>query len=980
PQVELAATLPFPLVGIGASAGGLKALERFFDHLPPDSGMAFVVVQHLDPRRESYLGSLLQSHTAMAVRTIEGGMLAAVNTVYIKPPNSSLTIRHGRFHLQQPAVHAGVRLDIDEFFDSLAQDQGENAIAIVLSGAASDGTKGVRAINAADGLVLAQETEEAEYDSMPSHAIKTGVVDLVLPVEKMGEELARYVRHSRTARREVRRQITGKRFDGPLQQVLTTVQRVTGHDFSHYKKNTVRRRIERRLAIHQLDRLADYVRFIGEHPQEVEALFKDLLINVTSFFRDPKAFGALGEELAAMLAEHEPERLVRVWVPGCATGEEAYTLAILLLETMEKLKQSFPVKIYATDINPQSIECGREGRYPESIAADLSEERLGHFFLRQGNDFRVSEQLREMTVFAVHDLTRDPPFSRLDLVSCRNLLIYMDSALQKKVVPLLHYGLRPGGLLLLGTSEEVGPFTEEHFVAVNRKWKLFRARPLSPAGRHPIPVLTLPPRFREETGRKQEKKQLPSPAPAVDRGRSSRETALRQLVETTIMEEYAPPGIVVDERDRVLYFQGDTGRFLSPPRGEPSFELLKMARGGLADILAELLPKARQEKRRLVHKGVSIPLHGFPLTLDVAVKPLVEAGPGALLVTFEKLDAEAGAVGSADAPPDARIAILERQLFAARQELQATIEELETANEGLQNANEELQANNEELQSTNEELETSREELQSTNEELETVNVELKRKNDDLAQTSDDIDNLFSATDIGTVILDTDLRIKRFTPAATRYFRLIPSDIGRPLTDVVSSLTYEEMEADLQEVLRTLKSDSREVRSRSDEWYAVHLVPYRTRENVIAGVILTFTSVTGLKQAEIEAREAREFAENILATLREPLLVLNGELQVVSASPAFYRAFQVSPRVTVDVPVFQLGNNQWDIPELRHLLQEIIPENTTFNDFQVTHDFPSIGRRTLLLNARRLDRDGKPRLILLAFQDVTESLQHQGRR
>ncbi len=610
---ELPGALDFPVVGIGASAGGLKALEGFFDHLPPGSGMACVVVQHLAPRRESYLVPLLQSHTAMPIRTIEDGMPAAPDTIFIKPPGSSLIIRQGRFRLQKPASADGVRLDINEFFRSLAEDQGENAIAVVLSGAASDGAEGARAVNAANGLVLAQDAAQAEFESMPRSAIETGVVDLVLPVEMMGEELVRYVGYSRTTRREMRRQIEEKRFDGDLQQVLATVHSVTGHDFSSYKKSTVRRRIVRRLAIHQLNRLGDYASYLREHPQEAETLFRDLLINVTSFFRDPEAFAALEAELTGMLANLEADRPVRVWVPGCATGEEAYTLAILLFEAMEKLEKTFPVKIFATDINPQSIDFGREGMYQENIAAELSEQRLSRFFIRHANRYRVNPQLRDMVVFAIHDLTRDPPFSRLDLVSCRNLLIYMDNALQKRVLPLLHYSLKPGGLLLLGASEEVGTFTEEHFAPVNRKWKLFRARALSPAMRQPFP--DQPPAYRKEPTRKgarqDEVQTRPLFVPAVERRRKNREPALRALVETTIMEEYAPPGIVVDAQDRILYFHSDTSRFLSPPQGEPTFEVLQMARGPLAETLAGLLHRVRQEGRRMVSKGVSFPSTAF---------------------------------------------------------------------------------------------------------------------------------------------------------------------------------------------------------------------------------------------------------------------------------------------------------------------------------------------------------------------------------
>ena len=965
----------FPIVCLGASAGGLKALEAFFDHLPAEGGMAYVVVQHLDPHRESHLPSLLGRHTSLPIRTIEDGMKAEPDTVFLNPPNASLTIRQKRFYLEsQPKDFAG-RLSIDIFLRSLAQDHGENAIAVILSGAASDGTEGVRAINAAGGMTMAQEESQADYPSMPRSAAKTGLIDFVLPVEEMGEALTRYCGYSSALRREMRSQSQERRLGGELDRILKTVHSVTGHDFTQYKKNTVRRRVERRLALHRLG-LDDYGRFIREHPEEARALFRDLLINVTGFFRDPEAFEALGEEVARMLSERESGQALRAWVSACATGEEAYTLAILFIEVMDRLEKTFPVKIFATDINPQSIEIARDGLYPENIAAALSEGRRNRFFIRHGEQYRVSGQLRDMIVFSVHDLTRDPPFSRLDVVSCRNLLIYMDSALQRKILPLLHYSLNPGGLLFLGSSEEVGEFTEEHFVPLNRKFKLFRARALPAIWRHETFFI---PALQNRRGRIDDAHRPLPQEPPSERRKARLEAPFRHLIEARMMKDYAPPGVLVDKDNYIVYFQGEVGRFVHPAPGEPTFEVLKMVPGPLAETLAELLHRVRRERRRVSHKGLNLPLQGGTLTVDLVVQPMPEAGSEAALITFEAQESEG--VESEGPAADARLATLERELYATRQDLQSTIEELETANEELQSANEELQANNEELQSTNEEMETSREELQSTNEELETVNTELKQKNDELIQANDDINNLFGATDIATVILDTDLRIKRFTPAATACFRLIPSDLGRRLTDIGTMLMYDAMEEDLKEVLRTLKDRLCETQSRDGKWYIVHFLPYRTGKNVIAGVILTFNDVTALKEAQIEAQQAREYAENVLNTMREPFLVLDGELRVVSANPAFYQTFQVAPQVTEGVPVFQLGNNQWDIPELRRLLNEIIPENRIFNDFEVNHTFPSIGRRTMLLNARRIDHgdeEGKPRLILLAFQDITAATHKEG--
>jgi two-component system, chemotaxis family, CheB/CheR fusion protein len=712
-----------------------------------------------------------------------------------------VVLEGGNLRLREPAKGVRVHLPIDDFFRSLAEDQGANAICIVLSGAGSDGSQGLRAVNAAGGLVMVQEEAQAEYHGMPASAIATGLADFVLPVERMGNELARFASSPLLALREKKRRTPSEQAREELGSVLAAVRAVCGHDFSQYKPSTVLRRIERRMAIHQIDQLGSYARLLRQKPAEAQALFQDMLINVTSFFRDAGAFEVLQEHLAGMLGEKGPEAPVRVWVPGCATGEEAYSIAILLLETMDRLGKQFPVKIFASDLNRRAIEIAREGIYPDSIAADVSEQRLQRFFQRNGTQFQVTGQVRSLLVFSLHDVMRDPPFSRLDLVSCRNLLIYMDSALQKKVIPLLYYGLNPGGLLLLGSSEGIGDFGDL-FAPVSQKWKLFKTREGS-AERLQL-HLELPffasPAARQEARERQVPAAAKQPAPGKE-PKSGAEAGLRTLVERTVLEKYAQPGVLVDERDEIVYFHGETGSLLTPPRGEPSFNLLGMARGLLADELRSLLRQAREEGRRVLRKDLQLVHEGRLLTVDLEAAPVPGKG-NLLLVTFE---AKAPPAPPSDQPQaDSRLALLERDLIATRQDLQATIEELETANEELQSANEELQANNEELQATNEELETSREELQATNEELETVNAELKRKNDELLRAQDDVNNLFAGASIGTVILDPELRIKRFTPAAAQVFKLIDTDIGRPLTDIASSLCYDRFEEDIRDVLESL--------------------------------------------------------------------------------------------------------------------------------------------------------------------------------
>ena len=966
--LKIAKSGDFPVAAVGASAGGLKALEGFFAGIPDECGIAFVVIQHLDPRKESLLKSLLAQYTRLPVILAEEGLRVAPGHVYVKGPGKDVVLHDGILRLQESTEPPTLRHPIDVFLRSLAEDRGEHAIAVILSGTGSDGTLGVRAVHAAGGLVMAQEEGEAEYDGMPRSAVETGMVDFVLPVGKMGEELATFIHHPLVARREMKRELAEERLGQDLANVLGILRAQTGHDFTLYKRNTIRRRIERRLAIHKMERLGDYAALLRQNPAEGQALFKDLLINVTSFFRDPEAFELLGEELVRLLDQRPAEDPVRVWVPGCATGEEAYSVAILLLETMDRLEKTFPVKIFASDINPQTIETGREGTYPDSIAADVSERRLKRYFVRHEGHYRVDSRLREMVVFAVHALTRDPPFSRLDLVCCRNLLIYFDSRMQKKVVPLLHYSLKTGGLLLLGSSEEVGEFGDL-FAPLNRKWKLFRALEATPVFRHQEFNLMPTPRSEAAIAPPRQAAERPS-GPTVRR----REAALRALVETSLMEEYTPPGVLLDENDDVLFFHGETSPYLTPPRGEPTLQVTRLTRGEVAETLPELLSRARTLQQRVRSEALRLPTATGSLRIEVCAKPMPTAGSGHLLLTFETLEPALKKEGEAEEEaPDLRLISLQRELFSTRQDLQATIEELETANEELQSANEELQANNEELQSTNEELETSREELQSTNEELETVNAELKKKNDELLQANDDINNLFTATDVGTMILDTKLRIKRYTPATTRFFRLIPSDIGRPVTDIATTLVHDGLDADLQEVLEKLHRKEREIESRDGRWYAVHILPYRTSTNVIAGVILTFTDITPLKEVEITAREARLYAENILGTLREPLLVLDADLRVVSANRAFYRTFRTLAKKTEKKPLFHLGEGEWDIPPLRELLERIIPNNEKMEDFRVEHEFPSIGRRVFLLNARRIDREiGKARLILLAFEDITD--------
>jgi two-component system CheB/CheR fusion protein len=689
---------------------------------------------------------------------------------------------------------------------------------------------------------------------------------------------------------------------------------------------------------------------------------------VTSFFRDKDAFAALTKKaLAPMLEGKKPEAVIRIWVPGCATGEEAYSIAMILLETMETLGKGNSVQVFGTDIDSAAVEYARAAEYPDSIAADVSQERLKRFFVKGKNTYRIKKHVRDMIVFAVQDLIKDPPFSRVDLVSCRNVLIYMDQVLQKKILPMFHYTLTEGASLFLGTSESIGEFADL-FAPVDTKWKVFRRKGGTvdrDAGYPVMPFYTNLEPTRAEAGR--------TPAGAD----------IRHLAEKVILTEYAPPCVLVNKKHEILYFYGRTDLYLSLPTGEPTYNVLRMAREELRYKLSTSLHRAEKEKRTVVSEGLKMRHDGGLTTFDLVVRPLAEPKSlqGLTMVVFEARPAPERPSGKAAgkkkartaAGEDPRIAALEQELKSAREYLQTTIEELETSNEELQSTNEELQSSNEELQSSNEELETSKEEMQSTNEELETVNAELQSKVDELSRANDDLDNLLSSTNLATIFLDTELRIKRFTPAATGIFNLIKTDVNRPISDITAKLVDENLRKDAGEVLGTLGHKEAEVQTTDGSWFTMRILPYRTLENMIDGVVITFAGISELKRARTSAEEARTYAEGIVDTVREPLLILDGDLRVVSANRSFFKTFRVAQEETEGSLVYELGNHQWDIPKLRELLETILPRSSEFNDFTVEHDFPTIGRKKMLLNARRIyEEEKKTLLILLAIEDVTE--------
>jgi two-component system CheB/CheR fusion protein len=804
PAGKAAGTKDFPIVGLGASAGGLEALEGFFTAMPADTGIAFVVIQHLDPRHKSIMAEILERHTKLTVRQVEDGMKVQPNTLYLNPPGLHVALMSGSLYLLDSSGMAGGTLPIDHFFKTLASDQGERSICIILSGTGMDGTHGLREVKAAGGMAMVQEPQQAGYDGMPTSAVDTGLVDFILPVEDMPAELIKYIRHPYIKAPE-RRITTEGELQSHLPKIFMLIRSATGHDFSKYKLNTIRRRIERRMAVHQINAISDYVRYLQGEKEEVDILFKDLLITVTNFFRDPEAFDLLKEKvIPAMLSDRPAESPIRIWIPGCATGEEAYSSAILLAEAMEEANTHYTVQIFATDIDAEAVDFARAGLYPSSIAGDVSEDRLKRFFRREDDSYRITKRLREMVVFATQNVIKDPPFSKLDMVSCRNLLIYFGPPLQKKVIPLFHYTLKPEGILFLGSSESIGEFADL-FTAVNTKWKIFRRKGGFPVrnGDH-LPF----------------QGQGKASGVAKSEGMKGADRAnLREMMEKVILDSYSPPALLINERFDILYFQGKTERYLSPPAGEPTYNLLKLIREELVCTVSATLHKVMRDKKAEVVQGLKIHKGGKVRHFDLAIRPFTEPESLAthMMVVFEKSSLpdekklEGKRAASKGGKEEGRILDLEKELQTTKEYLQTTIEELETSNEALKSTNEELQSTNEELQSTNEELETSKEELHSTNEELQTVNAELQYKLDELSKANDDLNNLLSSTEIGTIFLDNDLRIKRFTPAAAGIFNLIKGDVNRPISDITSKLIYEDLCKDAEEVLDTLNRKKMEV-------------------------------------------------------------------------------------------------------------------------------------------------------------------------
>lgn len=862
---------PFPVVALGASAGGLAALEAFFAALPADAetGMAFVVVQHLSPHHKSILTDLVSRQTRMRVTEVSDGMVVHPDTVYVIPPNREMTFSNGILELQ---AFSGPKrsMSIDHFLISLARGLRDRTVAVVLSGTGTDGSLGARVVKAEGGLVMVQDPASADFDGMPRSAIATASVDFVLVPEQMPAALLQYASQAfGTGAASLHTRVAGA--EHVLRQVCNLLHERTGRDFSQYKRNTLLRRVERRMAIRQLDLADDYLRDLQGDPGELDALYRDMLIGVTGFFRDPEAFEALQGLLGARLAaQGSSDEAFRVWVCGCSTGEEAYSLAILLRERLDALGASRKLQIFATDIDGAAIEQARGGTYPLGIEEDLTSERLSRFFVRDADagTYTIHKAIRDQIVFSEQDVIKDPPFSKLDLISCRNLLIYMNGDLQRRLIPLFHYSLRPQGLLFLGTSETVGDGSTL-FEPVDRRWKVYRRREASaalPAGFGGQPRLAA----RE------------LPAAMLPERRADRGETLRALTERAMLEHFSVAGVLVNPAGEILHIYGRTGEYLEPVPGVPGLNVIAMAREGLRREITIALHRAVHKKQEVHEPAVRVKTNGDFALVDLTVRPVVASELSALdayLVIFEpRTGAIVEEAATEDATiegteGDARVNALEQELRAKEEYLQTALEEMETSNEELKSANEEMQSVNEELQSTNEELETSKEELQSVNEELATVNAELQTKVTELSRANNDMNNLLAGTGVGTIFVDMQLRIVRFTPTATRVLNLIDSDVGRPIGHLVSKLVGQDgLENRIQRVLDTLVAEEGEVETTNGTWYLMRVGPYRTLENVIEGVVLTFVDVARRKQAEAALRRAKGPLPEALQTVPAALL------------------------------------------------------------------------------------------------------------
>lgn len=945
----------FPIVGIGMSAGGLDVATTFLKAMPTDSGIGFVLVQHLDPTRESMLVELLSRETTMPVVQIEDGMVVEPNRVHVIIPAKTLLINDGILRLVEPDAPRGHRHPIDTFFSALAQDQKAKAIAIVLSGAGSNGTAGLADIKQAGGLCIAQDPATAKFDSMPRHAIASTFVDLVLAPEAMPAALLRYASHSYVAspRPELEAEDATRKSATGVDDIIALLHARAGADFSLYKTATLARRIHRRMGLAQMEDLGQYLDLLAREPDEAAALVRDLLIHVTAFFRDAEAWEALDTEVITPIIEGaHTGQSIRVWVPACSTGEEVYTIAMLLLERSEAAGKDIAIQVFGTDTAEHHLSEARKATFPGSMVESLSAARIERFFDKLDDDYyRIKPAVRERVIFAPQNVLKDPPYSRMDLVSCRNLLIYLTPRAQEKVLSLAHFALREGGYLFLGTAETVGQ-RDHMFECVSKRWRIYRR--VGSGSSSMLDLAQWP--IRE------------GPPRGVDAQPRFADIAIKSLA-----ERFAPASVLIDSNYQVLHFHGPTEEFLTQPEGAPTFDLLSLAREGLRMTVRNAVHQAIKTSQVVKQRGA---IKGKP-AVGVILTASVVRGSGdttLVLVSFARSDAAAAEAALLAVPPMSTPGRdIEEELRAAREEMRVTVEQYETTNEELTAANEEVISINEELQATNEELESSKEEIQSLNEQLGTINAQLSQKISELDDVTDDLHNLLKGSDVATVVLDTDLKIKWFSPPIQQLFGLLESDVGRPLANFTQRFVFDDLLARARAAIEDLVNFEDEVRADDGRCLLLRVLPYRTQDGRVAGAVVTLVDITDLKAKQSEISQARRYAEAIVETVRHPLMALDGDLRIRSANTAFFEMIDQSPEETIDHLIYELVDGQWNVPPLRELLEDLVPEHRRIDDYEINLGIPRRGSRTMLMNARCItDSQSSGELVLLAIEDITE--------
>ncbi|TDO22694.1 CheR family methyltransferase [Pedobacter duraquae] len=918
----------FPIVGMGGSAGSFHAFELFFQRMPIDANMAFVIVMHLEPTHNVDIATLLQHSTSMPIVEAEDGMRIEPNSVYIIPPGKDMGMHNGHLLLFNAHTTRGARMAIDHFLQSLAEDQWNNAVSIIFSGMGSDGETGVRMIKEKLGMAMAQDPATAEYSSMPLTSIKTGLVDYIIAPEEMPVKLVQYLSHPVLQHNATEEISLDRSNQTHVQKILMLLRSQTGHDFTLYKKNTITRRIERRIAFHQLPDYVHYVNYLRENPVEVETLFNELLIGVTKFFRDHNAFDVLREHLYTHLLQKPVDEPIRIWIAGCSTGEEAYSIAILLTEYLDtmRLKRLPKAQIFATDLDANAIEHARAGYYFGNIASEVSASRLERFFVKRNNGYVVKKEVREMIVFAQHNLIKDAPFTRLDLLCCRNVMIYLTTDLQRKIIPVFHYSLNPKGLLFLGPAESIGSFSES-FDALDSKWKLFEKKD---GVANSVKMIDFPFHITQQSNKSKEQ-----PIKIMEKN------SLAENFHKVLLNQYSPSSLLVNDKGEILYINGEVDNYLKLHSGDAVMNIHRMAREEIKYALGNAIHQAWKERGTTEVKDFKVTINGTAHLIGFNVAYLNEAPlAGLLLIVFKEramLKKSRAKSGDIDPAKNGAVEELEKELIYTKQQLHSTIEQMETSMEELKSTNEELQSTNEELQSTNEEALTTKEEMQSLNEELMTINLQYQNKAEELTNLNNDMKNLLDNTEIGTIFLDNQLNILRFTPQVNKLFNVIPTDVGRSITHIVSNFDYPAIENTIIEVIERLSGKELEIKTKKNEWYNLRIMPYRTIDNFISGAVLTFTKITPLKALENKLSTLMTYVQSVVDSLPDAAIILDKNAKVLVVNDAFLRLFQLREYEVKEQFFMEIAHNRWGTNKLDHLLLE-----HGLREFFFQHEFPGL--------------------------------------